>query len=46
MIVCGPAVGKTYLAERDKRFIDLDGMKAEYKYGLYSLSNEEKEKGK
>jgi len=46
IIVCGPAVGKTHLAERDKRFIDLDGMKAEYKYGLYNLSNEEKEKGK
>ena len=32
VIVCGPAIGKTYLAKHDKRFIDLDDMKATYKY--------------
>lgn len=46
VIVCGPAVGKTYLAEHDKRFIDLDDMKATYKYGLDNLSRREKENGK
>ena len=46
IIVCGPAIGKTYLAERDSRFVDIDGMKADYKYNLYNLSKEEKEKGK
>lgn len=25
IIVCGPAVGKTYLAQHDNRFVDLDG---------------------
>ena len=46
IIVCGPATGKTYLAEQDSRFVDVDGMKADYKYNLYGLSKEEKEKGK
>ena len=46
IIVCGPAVGKTYLAEQDSRFVDIDGMKADYKYDLYGVSNLEKEKGK
>lgn len=46
IIVCGPAIGKTYLAENDNRFIDIDGMKADYKYNLYHLSKKEKEKGK
>ena len=46
VIVCGPAIGKTYLAEHDKRFIDLDDMKATYKYGLSNTSCENKEKGK
>ena len=32
IIVCGPAIGKTYLAEHDSRFVDIDGMKADYKY--------------
>jgi hypothetical protein len=46
IIICGPAVGKTYLAEQDSRFVDIDGMKADYKYNLYNVSIEEKEKGK
>lgn len=46
VIVCGPAVGKTYLAERDNRFIDLDEIKANYKYGLQNATREEKELGK
>ena len=46
VIVCGPAIGKTYLATHDKRFIDIDEMKADYKYGLYNLTREEKERGK
>lgn len=46
IIVCGPAIGKTYLAEQDSRFVDVDGMKADYKYNLYDLPIEEKEKGK
>lgn len=45
-IVCGPAVGKTYLAEHDSRFIDLDEMKATYKYGLEKKSRIQKERGK
>ncbi len=46
IIVCGPAIGKTYLAEHNNRFIDVDEMKADYKYNLYGVSKEEKEKGK
>lgn len=46
IIVCGPAIGKSYLAEHDNRFIDIDEMKADYKYNLYGVSREEKEKTK
>ena len=46
IIICGPAIGKTYLAEHDDRFIDLDEIKANYKYGLYNATREEMEKGK
>lgn len=46
VIVCGPAIGKTYLAKHDKRFIDLDEMKADYKYGIKDATREEKEYGK
>lgn len=46
IIVCGPAIGKTYLAEHDSRFVDVDGMKTDYKYNLYNFSKEDKEKGK
>lgn len=45
-IACGPAVGKTYLAEHDSRFIDLDEMKSTYKYGLEKKSRIQKERGK
>jgi len=46
IIVCGPAIGKTYLAKQDSKFVDIDGMKADYKYNLYNLPIEEKEKSK
>ena len=46
VIVCGPAVGKTYLAKMDSRFIDLDGEKAIYKYGLNNATDIELEKAK
>ncbi len=46
VILCGPAVGKTYLASHDSHFVDIDGMRAKYKYGLTGLSIEEMEKGK
>lgn len=43
VIICGPAVGKTYLAKHDDRFIDLDLIKAKYKYNL-DISNDNFEK--
>jgi len=46
VIVCGPAVGKTYLAKHDDKFVDIDGIKADYKYNLYDVSEKEKERGK
>ena len=46
VIVCGPAVGKTYLAEHDVRFVDLDRERAIYKYNLYGCSERELEAGK
>lgn len=46
VIVCGPAVGKTYLAKHDNRFIDLDAKKAKYKYGLTDLDSVENERNK
>ena len=46
VIVSGPAVGKTYLSKIDNRFIDLDGEKAIYKYGLYDKSDYELESTK
>lgn len=45
IIICGPAVGKTYLANIDNRFFDLDFEKAKYKYGIdKKISVEEFEK--
>ena len=32
---------KKYLANRDSKFVDIDGMKADYKYNLYNASQEE-----
>ena len=46
VILCGPAVGKTYLANHDSRFVDIDQEKSKYKYGLDNCSIEELEKGK
>ena len=46
VIVCGPAIGKTYLSKTDSRFVDIDGLKADYKYNITDLSLEEKERGK
>ena len=46
VIVSGPAIGKTYLAKINKRFIDLDGEKAIYKYGLEGKSDYELESTK
>ena len=46
VIVCGPAIGKTYLAEHDGRFFDLDSERAKYKYGLFNATNKELESGK
>ena len=34
VVLCGPAVGKTYLSNNDSRFIDLDEKKAKYKYNI------------
>ena len=44
IIVCGPAVGKTYLSKIDSRFIDLDQMKAKYKYDIKNEEDFEKNK--
>lgn len=33
VFVCVPAVGKTYLAKMDNRFVDMDSLKAKHKYG-------------
>ena len=44
VVLCGPAVGKTYLSKTDSRFIDLDGMKAKYKYGIIDEIDFEKNK--
>ena len=46
LIVAGPATGKTYLALNDKRFVDLDGERAAYKYGFSSISELEVERSK
>lgn len=46
IIICGPATGKTYLAEHDERFIDLDELKMIYKYGLENATREEMERRK
>ncbi|KAL6620871.1 hypothetical protein U3516DRAFT_290553 [Neocallimastix sp. 'constans'] len=44
VIICGPAVGKTFLSKNDKRFIDLDEMKAKYKYNITDDKDFEKNK--
>ena len=45
VFVCTPGLGKSYLAEIDNRFVDLDREKAIYKYGFdKTISNAEMEK--
>ena len=44
VFVCVPAVGKSYLCEKDDRFVDFDDMKARYKYGYENLSVAEMER--
>lgn len=34
VFVCVPGVGKTFLEQTNNRFVDLDRLKAEYKYGI------------
>lgn len=46
IILCGPAFGKTYLANIDDCFIDIDGIKSNYKYNLQDLDYKTGEKGK
>ncbi len=46
VILCGPAIGKTYLAEHDNHFVDIDGLRAAYKYGLIDSNSIDFEKGK
>lgn len=41
VFVCVPAVGKSYLAENDDRFVDMDMMKARYKYAQENFSAKE-----
>jgi ribosomal-protein-alanine N-acetyltransferase len=45
VIICGPAIGKTYLADHDEHFVDVDGLRAIYKYGI-SRDSKEYESGK
>lgn len=42
--VCGTTTGKSWLADRDDRFFDLDTWHGDYKFGTDSLTYEEKEK--
>lgn len=46
VILCGPAIGKTYLAEHDSHFVDIDGARARYKYNLQNSNYKDFEKGK
>ena len=39
VFVCVPGVGKTYLSKTNDRFIDLDDMKARYKYAYKNVSD-------
>ena len=43
VFVCVPGVGKSYLAKSDDRFVDLDDMKARYKYALEDVSEKDME---
>lgn len=46
LIVAGPATGKTFLAMHDERFVDLDGLRAQYKYGFKDILELEFERSK
>ncbi len=46
IILCGPGVGKTYLAKHDNHFVDIDDKRARYKYNIQNISVEEFEKEK
>ena len=43
VILCGPGVGKSYLAERDNRFVDVDEIKSSlhmpFKHNAFILIN-------
>lgn len=41
VFVCVPGVGKTYLTEKDDKFVDMDEMKARYKYAQEGCSTRE-----
>ena len=43
VFVCVPGVGKSYLTKIDARFVDLDDMKARYKYAMEDVSEKEME---
>ena len=46
VFVCVPAVGKTYLSKISNRFVDMDKLKAAYKYGEDYNDDENIEKNK
>lgn len=46
VFVCVPGAGKSFLAKNDDRFVDMDWLKAKYKYNLPELSYEEMERSK
>lgn len=41
VFVCVPAVGKTYLLKHNPNFVDMDEMKARYKYGQENCSGKD-----
>jgi len=43
VFVCVPGVGKSYLANLDDRFVDMDDLKARYKYALENATTQEME---
>ncbi len=43
VFVCSVCTGKTFLAQKNDKFIDLDALKINYKYGYYNKSHQELE---
>ncbi len=43
VFVCVPGVGKSYLVKKDDRFVDLDDLKARYKYAMEDVSEAQME---